>query len=1152
TLGTNGGSSQNYKDSDDRVIFDGADDTDYDWNIAGIGRDDKSGLNQKQSKTIYTDDDITVGIKELATSNKTNSTNFLANKTFLIWGNDNDDDGVIEAGTDITNDFGAGNVTAERIDRIWKMVVTDSVPTVKLSLPKSMVSIVNPGDADDYIMIVADDELFTENVTSATMKIATDSLNVNYYFEGTKYITFGSAPEVAMGDNAVYFNNTGTTDTYLDAGDVNDLNDTSFSISAWVRRDTGEDKFDVVSKRNYFDETLGPPENFGGFSYGYAFRINQTSNLRLVWKNHGDNTTNQLQTTEEIPDNEWHHVAATYDDTNNYAALYIDGVFVYDSDDFEAANGYPIEPMEEETDAHFMIGAAHHIKRQQKVRGSIDEVRVWDVALDSTQIRYIMNQEIEEDINNFVAGKILPAATTKNDIVTIPWDNLIAYYPMSTQIFGSIKDESNSGNDASMINVENSGSTSNFDGVEAQTAPLPYKTTGNGDWDTSTTWENGSVQYLPGVVSYLYENEAIDTDKITMDYNIVQIDHDVDLNNSDSNLIPLYKNKSRTVLGLIVGGSGDLELEGTTGTIDANALSISHYLELDGIIDLEGESQLIQTDQSDLAVSSSGYLERDQQGTQNSYTYNYWSSPVSLINNTANNVAFKISDVMKDGTTTSTPKSINFDYPYAHADGALDDPIKTSTYWIWKFVNLSNEYANWQWVGDFNTINVTEGYTMKGTSGASAITDDQNYTFRGKPNNGDFTHTTFPGSFDTNGNPFVTLTGNPYPSALDADAFIDDNINSIGGGSDGITGTLYFWEHWSDNTHYLSDYQGGYATYTKAGGTLSTSHPDIDPGGAGNKTAPGQYIPVGQGFFVIQHHDDDGFGNLTNPSSGSVEFKNSQRVFEIEYLNLESIFTRNANVNKDPDPNEAPELEDEELLKQRIWLDVENAEGFHRQILASFLSGATDKIDRGYDGRIIDPLDSDVYFIQENKNFGIIAFGEFDKEREIPMIITVGENDSNKTQKIKLDKTENISESIGVYIKDNTTEETIDIRNETFEVALDIGEYKDRFSLVFKSKSSTENEEEEEEEIDQEPELYEGELVVFMNNNTNSVDIRKTLKTNLTSVTMINTLGQVIQVWSSNLKGEQLSLPVNNISSGAYILNLNVEEKIISKKIIIQ
>ena len=79
------------------------------------------------------------------------------------------------------------------------------------------------------------------------------------------------------------------------------------------------------------------------------------------------------------------------------------------------------------------------------------------------------------------------------------------------------------------------------------------------------------------------------------------------------------------------------------------------------------------------------------------------------------------------------------------------------------------------------------------------------------------------------------------------------------GGADGITGTLLFWDHFGGGNHNLQDYEGGYATYTKAGGLPAPSHPDLTDVGTGTKT-PGRYIPVGQGFFVTQHHDDDGFG----------------------------------------------------------------------------------------------------------------------------------------------------------------------------------------------------------------------------------------------------------------------------------------------------
>jgi hypothetical protein len=55
-----------------------------------------------------------------------------------------------------------------------------------------------------------------------------------------------------------------------------------------------------------------------------------------------------------------------------------------------------------------------------------------------------------------------------------------------------------------------------------------------------------------------------------------------------------------------------------------------------------------------LDVTSSGYIERDQQAKKNSYNYNYWSSPVSLIQGSVNNMPYIIK-VLKDGKISTVP-----------------------------------------------------------------------------------------------------------------------------------------------------------------------------------------------------------------------------------------------------------------------------------------------------------------------------------------------------------------------------------------------------------------------------------------------------------------------------------------------------------------
>ena len=196
-----------------------------------------------------------------------------------------------------------------------------------------------------------------------------------------------------------------------------------------------------------------------------------------------------------------------------------------------------------------------------------------------------------------------------------------------------------------------------------------------------------------------------------------------------------------------------------------------------------------------------------------------------------------------------------------------------------------------------------------------AAGSEQQYIFEGKPNNGTIAISVT----DTGGSgsvPSISRTdylfGNPYPSAIDVHAFIDDNAAILGGG-----GAIQLWQQWSGTSHYLDDYDGGYATVNKLGSVRASQFIGLDGGSSGGQEGtkfPTRYLPVAQGFVA------------EIAMNGTIVFKNSQRRFikEVDADGTEetgSVFLR-ANTD-DVDDNTS---EDNNIM-QKIRLEFNSVDG---------------------------------------------------------------------------------------------------------------------------------------------------------------------------------------------------------------------------------
>ncbi|MCF8273728.1 MAG: choice-of-anchor D domain-containing protein [Flavobacteriaceae bacterium] len=879
-------------------------------------------------------------------------------------------------------------------------------------------------------------------------------------------------------DNLIDFNG---VDGHVNFGDNHDLNG-SFSLEAWVYQENTVSTGAILSKGN-IDTSL---------KTGYHLSL-KNNYPNLIWYDNSNNEVVNITSPFAIPNNQWHHIATTYDGST--VKMYIDGIEVI----FGTTSSFPLNTLQE-----FIIGSDISNASTAPLNinffdGAIQEVRVWDVALAETQIREMMNQHIEQNITN------VKGFETKLDISGgLQWSNLLGYYPLN----------SNTAIDSSGNNID--GVPQNINSSQIVTAPLPYKTNGDNAWDTALTWLHNTDVYIPNTRG---------VDGVTsIDWNIVELSNDIISGDRDISLNGLI------ILGgkLTIADPNDAQNETNSG----QSLTITRYLELDGIIDLVGESQLIQTEGSILDADSGGYIERDQQGTANSFNYNYWSSSVSPISGnlatrgngiSSSNTNHTISQILKDGSNSSLYQDLNFTTsPNVGASSPPPGIARTvSSYWLYKFYGTSNDYYSWNKINENTPLIAGEGFTMKGTSGSVAISTKQNYVFQGLPNNGDIQLPLVKSSGDVN-----RLIGNPYPSAISADEFILDNLSLADGGNNTIgtvfNGTLYFWDHFGQqNSHVLGDYVGGYATYNLTGGVPAISNISLinNNGQTGTKT-PGDYIAVNQGFFV----STDGV------AGGTIVFKNRQRIFAVEDGSTSTFFKASSKKDKSTNSistNSTP----------RIKLLYSSPMGYNRQIVIGAKEKATNGFDFGYDAFIADVNKEDMYWTFNEGKFVIQGVNNFDDSQEFSLGLIVKKAG---TVIIKIHDIENIDSSKKIYIKDGNTGEVIEINNSPFEVHLEPGTYEERFKLVFQSNSEL---------LGNKGIDLENNFSVFYNSESSLLNIVLNNASYSSEGAIFNLLGQKLDSIKAFTNNISIS---KHISTGVYIIQLKTDLGVINKKIIIE
>ncbi|MCA0131462.1 LamG-like jellyroll fold domain-containing protein [Winogradskyella alexanderae] len=836
------------------------------------------------------------------------------------------------------------------------------------------------------------------------------------------------------------------------------------SIMAWVKSDSG----------NTSNMTIG------GEDTGCKLWL-QSGNVPSFTISTVGNSPATISTSA-INFDEWHHISGTYTSATGKLNLYIDGELVNSGS--VGGSGAVIQSSGT-ANGNFEVGRTSAvIANRQYFKGDIDEVRVFDKALTDSQIQQMVYQEIEEGSGN-VQGKSVPKAIEDDmDSQKISWSSLLAYYPMTDIIsYERTTDFSQSDRLTKLHNITS---------MQQQTAPMPYETVNDGDWSAEGTWAHGNV----------WDIEDISSNK---DWSIVKIKDNVTTSSSHTNL------------GLIIDSGAELVVNGDY------KIENTYYLELNGTLDLMGDSQLIQGSRSDLVTSSDGKIKRRQEGTSSHYCYNYWGSPVGSLGatpladnnatgNNPNNGTYNLGMLRK-------PDGTSFEFT-----GALQEMGKISVFWLYTYIN-GVTYNDWGSMDANTPLPTGVGYTQKGTGIAGT---EQQYLFEGKPNNGtiviDVTDTGGSGSV-----PAVSKTdylmGNPYPSALDLHQFIDDNVGVI-------DGTIQLWQQWSGSSHILNEYNGGYAQVNKTGSVRAYQFVGLEGANNGSQDGtkkPSRYLPVGQGFMVEVIAD------------GQVRFNNGQRLFIKESdhdgtYNNGSIFFKNGVTGG--------KSQNEEELMQTIRLEFTSVDGpdTRRELLLGFSNFTTEDFDYGYEAKNTDEGNDDLNLVFNDELMTIQAYSAISEDKSVPLKLTAS---GNYNYAIRLTEMENIGEDQELYLRDNLTGTYYDLRNseQPYEFTSESGEFADRFEVVFSQQSETLSQTEHKiEELKLYYAMGRKKIVVL---NPNSAEV--------SNISVIDILGKTVYSNNNPYPGSYGEYDMHGLVAGTYIVQLITADGFsVAKKIIVK
>ncbi|MGB5420085.1 T9SS type A sorting domain-containing protein [Algibacter sp.] len=450
-----------------------------------------------------------------------------------------------------------------------------------------------------------------------------------------------------------------------------------------------------------------------------------------------------------------------------------------------------------------------------------------------------------------------------------------------------------------------------------------------------------------------------------------------------------------------------IDVEGTLDITDGYYVEVENEVVIDA-----GATLLVQNNGAFVLNNDSGsytnngtcIVRKNTHSLNNWYDYTYWSSPVSGI------------------TIGTSPLADSYRRYWHNANNYLDVlaevPGNTDTF-IAGSDNIDDNGNDWQVATNTTVITPGVGYVASHNPTGFISGLSYSYDFVGDLNNGVITAPIVYDASNTGGH--WNLIGNPYPSALDFDAFVTNNPGVV-------DGAAYLWSHataLSATTNGNEDFNFSQSDYII-----------INTGSGSVNNSPGsllEYIPSGQSFFIA------------GLSNANVTFNNSMR---IKNPDSNTQFFKNSNSKGKKTSQE-----------NKIWLNLTSDVGVFNQVLIAYVEGATDS----YDGMSYDAprnankgVASIIYTLIDDindKKFAIQGKGvnSLNEDEIIPLGFFTS-TDSAALYELSIDHFQGdfFSEKT-TFLKDKFLNKIHNLSDSNYVFTSEVGEYNNRFEIAFKS-----------------------------------------------------------------------------------------------------